>query len=90
MECPVLHPTREEFSVPFCDYVRKICKENPDFAVIKVIPPAGWSPRKGPLPDLSDIKINTPILQYVVPLPAPVLLLEGWLSLWWCLTDTGL
>ena len=86
MECPVLHPTREEFSVPFCDYVRKICKENPEFSVIKVIPPAGWSPRKGPLPDLHDIKINTPILQYVIPLPAAAQLVNSRPHLSVCLT----
>ena len=65
MECPVMYPTKEEFSLPFCDYVRKACKENPDFAVFKVVPPAGWAPRKGPVPDLQDIRIETPIMQYV-------------------------
>ncbi len=34
--CPVFRPTREEFEQPFCDYVRKVFKKNPDLPMFKV------------------------------------------------------
>uniref|UniRef100_A0A7S0VNE7 JmjC domain-containing protein n=1 Tax=Polytomella parva TaxID=51329 RepID=A0A7S0VNE7_9CHLO len=62
--CPVLRPTREEFSQPFCDYVGKIFNKYPDLPMFKLVPPPGWSPRRKPFPNLSDIKIQVPIRQH--------------------------
>jgi len=42
----VLRPTVAEFSKPFTEYVRKVLKKYPDAPMFKVIPPAGWKPRK--------------------------------------------
>ncbi|GIL76258.1 hypothetical protein Vretimale_5841 [Volvox reticuliferus] len=63
--CPVFRPTREEFEQPFCDYVRKIFKKQPDLAMFKVVPPRGWRPRRTPFPDLRKVQINVPIRQHV-------------------------
>jgi jumonji domain-containing protein 2 len=46
VQAPVFHPTKAEFSQPFCTYVKKILKKHPDLPMFKVVPPPGWSPRK--------------------------------------------
>ncbi|KAG2450697.1 hypothetical protein HYH02_004535 [Chlamydomonas schloesseri] len=61
--CPVFHPTREEFDVPFCEYVRKVFRKHPDMPMFKVVPPKGWKPRRAPFPDLRNVQINVPIRQ---------------------------
>ena len=33
--------------------------------MFKVVPPAGYKPRRGKFPDLNSVKINTPIRQNV-------------------------
>lgn len=63
--CKTFRPSREEFSKPFCEYVQKICRENPDIAMFKVVPPKSWKPRRKSLPALEDIRIETPIKQHV-------------------------
>lgn len=62
-ECPVLRPSRKEFSRPFADVVSKYFREHPDVPMIKVIPPAGYRPRTTAYP--SDLVIETPIQQNV-------------------------
>jgi hypothetical protein len=46
LETPVFRPTKEEFARPFCEYVNKVLKKNPDIAMFKVVPPPGWKPRR--------------------------------------------
>ncbi|KAL4426832.1 hypothetical protein ABPG77_006618 [Micractinium sp. CCAP 211/92] len=62
--CPTFRPTRAAFERPFCEYVSAIFKKHPDLACFKVVPPKGWAPRRR-APDLSKIRINTPIKQHV-------------------------
>jgi hypothetical protein len=62
--CPTFSPTKEQFSKPFCDYVKGIFRKNPGLAMFKVQPPRGWKPRRA-APDLSRIEIQTPIKQMV-------------------------
>ncbi|KAL4431002.1 hypothetical protein ABPG75_006258 [Micractinium tetrahymenae] len=62
--CPTFRPTRAAFERPFCEYVSEIFKKHPDLACFKVVPPKGWAPRRR-LPDLTKIRINTPIKQHV-------------------------
>lgn len=38
--CPVFRPSREEFDVPFCEYVRKVFRKHPDMPMFKV---GGWA-----------------------------------------------
>lgn len=45
-DTPVFHPTKEEFSKPFCQYINKVLKKHPDVAMFKVVPPEGWRPRR--------------------------------------------
>eukprot|EP00198_Chlamydomonas_reinhardtii_P002200 XP_001691536.1 predicted protein [Chlamydomonas reinhardtii] len=61
--CPVFRPSREEFDVPFCEYVRKVFRKHPDMPMFKVVPPKGWKPRRAPFPDLRNVQINVPIRQ---------------------------
>lgn len=63
--CPVFKPSREEFSKPFCEYVQDVCRKHPDVAMFKVIPPTGWKARHSKMPDLEDMRIDTPIKQHV-------------------------
>uniref|UniRef100_A0A7S0S4F7 JmjC domain-containing protein n=1 Tax=Chlamydomonas leiostraca TaxID=1034604 RepID=A0A7S0S4F7_9CHLO len=63
--CPVYRPTRAEFERPFTEYVGRIFREHPELPMFKVVPPAGWRPRKGSYPDLKTMRINTPIRQHV-------------------------
>ena len=63
--CPVLRPTRREFSRPFIDFVSDVFARNPGLPAFKVVPPAGWRARASPFPDLMDIEIGTPIRQHV-------------------------
>lgn len=65
--CPVFRPTVEEFSRPFCEYVRGVLASHKDIAMFKVIPPEGWRPRVGSFPDLDTIVISCPIRQHVSP-----------------------
>jgi hypothetical protein len=46
VETPVLRPTKEEFSRPFCEYVEKVFRKQPDLPMFKVVPPPGWTPRR--------------------------------------------
>lgn len=61
--CPVYRPTKQEFELPFTEYVDKIFSKQPDLPMFKVIPPPGWRPRKSPFPDLKTINIPTAIRQ---------------------------
>ena len=61
--CPVLRPTKAQFSRPFANYVSDYFRKNPEVPIIKVVPPKGFAPRKTPYP--SDLKIDTPIEQKV-------------------------
>ncbi|KAK9823398.1 hypothetical protein WJX72_002487 [[Myrmecia] bisecta] len=63
--CLTLRPSKEEFSRPFTDYVREVARNHPNLAMFKVVPPRGWSARTSQMPDLSELKINTPIKQHV-------------------------
>lgn len=63
--CRTFRPTKEEFSQPFCDYVQEICRKNPDVAMFKVIPPVSWAARRERMPDLEEMRIETPIRQHV-------------------------
>ena len=63
--CRTFRPTRAEFSRPFCEYVQDLCRQYPDTAMFKVVPPKGWTPRKGNFPQLQDLRIQTPIKQHV-------------------------
>lgn len=63
-ECPVLRPSRKEFSVPFADFVSSYFRENPDVPIIKVIPPEGYKPRSTEYPT-TGLRIETPIEQNV-------------------------
>jgi len=63
--CPVLRPTRAEFSRPFVQYVEEAFKAHPDAPMLKVVPPKGWTPRTEPFPSLDSVRISTPIKQHV-------------------------
>jgi [histone H3]-trimethyl-L-lysine9/36 demethylase len=63
--CPVLRPTRHEFSKPFMQYVEEAFKAHPGAPMLKVVPPKGWTPRTAAFPNLDDIRISTPIKQHV-------------------------
>lgn len=63
--CPTFRPSRAEFSRPFCDFVQDVCKQHPEIAMFKVVPPKGWSPRKPKYPPLDALRIQTPIKQHV-------------------------
>lgn len=63
--CPVLRPTRAEFSRPFSQYVEEAFKIHPDAPMLKVVPPKGWTPRTEPFPSLDKLRISTPIKQHV-------------------------
>jgi [histone H3]-trimethyl-L-lysine9/36 demethylase len=63
--CLTLRPTREEFSVPFATYVRRVFRKHPDLPMFKVVPPEGWAPRAKPFPKLEQVAIATPIKQHV-------------------------
>lgn len=62
-ECPVLRPSRKEFSIPFADYVSTYFRNNPDVPIIKVIPPEGYKPRSTEYP--AGLRIEVPIEQNV-------------------------
>ncbi|PSC73626.1 Jumonji domain-containing [Micractinium conductrix] len=62
--CPTFRPTRAAFERPFCDFVKEVFRKHPDLPCFKVVPPAGWKPRRRS-PDLDKIRINTPIKQHV-------------------------
>ena len=61
--CPVLRPTKAQFSRPFVNYVSEYFRKNPDVPIVKVIPPKGYAPRRSPYP--TDLRIDTPIEQRV-------------------------
>lgn len=63
--CLTLRPTREEFSVPFSTYVRRVFRKHPDLPMFKVVPPEGWAPRAKPFPKLESVAIACPIKQHV-------------------------
>ena len=62
-ECPVLRPSRKEFSKPFAEYVSAYFRKNPDTPMVKVIPPEGYKPRSSEYP--TGLRIETPIQQNV-------------------------
>jgi len=49
---PVYYPTKAEFSRQFASWVREKFRKNPDLAMFRVVPPPGWCPRQGKMPDL--------------------------------------
>jgi jumonji domain-containing protein 2 len=61
--CPTFTPTKEQFSKPFCDYVKAIFKKHPGLAMFKVKPPKGWAARSKPFPSLGKVEIACPIKQ---------------------------
>jgi len=61
--CPVLRPTKAQFSRPFESFVSEYFRKNPEVPMVKVIPPKGYTPRKAEYP--TDLKIDTPIEQRV-------------------------
>ncbi|KAK9865570.1 hypothetical protein WJX84_000456 [Apatococcus fuscideae] len=63
--CKVLKPTKEEWSLPFTEYVEAQLKQHKDFAMLKIIPPRGYIARREGFPKLEQIKIQTPIRQHV-------------------------
>lgn len=63
--CPTLRPSRAEFSKPFMSYVEEAFKANPGAAMLKIVPPKGWTPRTAPFPPLDELRISTPIKQHV-------------------------
>ena len=63
--CPVLRPTKAQFSKPFKEFMASYFNKHPDVAIVKVIPPAGYVPRKSQYP--TDLKIDAPIEQRVTP-----------------------
>ncbi|KAL0055078.1 hypothetical protein WJX82_006712 [Trebouxia sp. C0006] len=62
--CPVLRPTKAQFSRPFESFVSEYFRKNPEVPMVKVIPPKGYTPRKAEYP--TDLKIDTPIEQRVL------------------------
>ena len=60
---PVLRPSRKDFSKPFTDYISSYFSKHPDVPIIKVVPPAGYRPRRTRYP--IDLRIDTPIQQNV-------------------------
>ena len=62
--CPVLRPSKAQFDKPFLNYVSDFFKKNPEVPVIKVVPPKGYKPRRGPY-DMDLTVIETPIEQRV-------------------------
>lgn len=63
--CPTLRPTRADFSKPFMAYVEEAFKANPGAAMLKIVPPKGWTPRTAAFPPLDELRISTPIKQHV-------------------------
>lgn len=63
--CQVFYPSKNEFSEPFCEFVRRIFRENEDIAMFKVVPPSEYKPRVTPFPPLDSIVITCPIRQHV-------------------------
>ncbi|DBA74353.1 TPA: hypothetical protein ACH3X1_011126 [Trebouxia sp. C0004] len=62
--CPVLRPTKAQFSRPFVSFVSEYFRKNPEAPMVKVIPPKGYTPRKAQYP--TDLRIDTPIEQRVL------------------------
>ena len=63
--CKVLRPTKEEWTLPFTEYVEAQLKQHKDFAMLKIIPPRGYIARREGFPKLEQIRIQTPIRQHV-------------------------
>lgn len=61
----MLRPNRKDFSQPFLKYISQVLSDHPGTAVVKVIPPKGWSPRRHAYPPLEDVTIGVPIKQHV-------------------------
>lgn len=79
--CPVLRPSKAQFDKPFLNYVSDYFKKNPEVPVIKVVPPKGYKPRRGPY-DMDRTVIDTPIEQRVrcdIALIQLELAIEAWL-----------
>jgi len=58
-ECPVFHPTIEEFS-NFEQYVMSIESQCVEHGICKIVPPPGWKPRVLPArrADKDDMQLN--------------------------------
>ena len=65
--CKVLKPTKEEWSLPFTEYVEAQLKLHKNFAMLKIIPPRGYIARREGFPKLEQVRIQTPIRQHVRP-----------------------
>jgi hypothetical protein len=66
MVCPLLRPTKEDFSRPFVEYVEQVFKDHPDSPCFRVAPPGGYTPRKeSGYPAPQTVQLNTPIRQQV-------------------------
>lgn len=63
MECPVFHPSKEEFS-NFERYMEKIESESSGFGMAKVIPPANWKARRQGYKNI-NASITHPVKQIV-------------------------
>ena len=50
--CPAFYPSKAEFSRQFAGWVRQKFREHPDLPMLRVVPPAGWSPSRKRFPDL--------------------------------------
>lgn len=61
-ECPIFHPTPEEFS-NFEKYVLSIEPQCLEYGICKVVPPVGWKPRTTPYEDLDDLVLTGPVRQ---------------------------
>ena len=66
LPCRVFRPSKAEFSEPFCNFVRRVFRENEDISMFKVVPPVEWHPRVTPYPSLDEIVISCPIRQHVI------------------------
>lgn len=64
---PVFHPTMEEFTSGFSNYITNIQPLCTEFGLAKIIPPPEWNPRKPGWyePLIRRLTIPAPIYQYV-------------------------
>jgi histone demethylase JARID1 len=43
-EAPTFRPTEEEFRAGPIEYIKKIAPEGRKYGIVKIVPPAGWTP----------------------------------------------
>eukprot|EP00898_Chlorokybus_atmophyticus_P004585 jgi/Chlat1/5127/Chrsp33S05029 len=66
VEAPVFQATWDDVNAPFEKFIEKIEEEAAPYGICKIIPPAGWTPRKGGYDDsLQDRVIEKPIRQHI-------------------------